>query len=448
MNRLFTFEEEDGLVFEVPLPPKIERAIRLTGLGLTLRRLSADEERYDPTGSFFESVVTLPNHAATALKELTGFHADELIGGGYGGSIGYQLSVDGGTSWLALDDTLPAWVPAVGPFAGVYVSAALVEEFIAAAPLQPVRQIRVRARLSPSADGKRRPALRAVAIDLEYDYDFQTDLARSVKHHVEALVRVRSRWVDNVTGGTTVVVDSGMTVSAPVEVYNLTTDPDRTTNLFVVVAPDGKTVTFAPAQTGKVEVNYVGRPKVFIAAEENYQLGTIPAVLIDVPTVTDRPEHAASATNEAEYDVNRRTFEARRRNRRSIFDVQVTLGCQATFKEIALALSDAVEKALDPRRRIVSEAIGERYAILAPVTKTRVDQVAQSLFVTNVALRLGGHAWLRPEYDVLTVSKKVITTVRPADGPEADVPAEGPSATVGGAAGLGLLEQFVQEDQS
>lgn len=429
MNRIFTFENGADLTFDPVVSPQIERAVRLCGAGLTLRKLNAAETAYDPTGLYKEGVVTLPNHRAVAMTELTGFHADELTSGSFGGSLGYQLSTNNGATWRTWDTMTLTWAPAVGPLAGVYASKDVVEEHIGALGLTPQREFRIRVKLTPTADGKKRPMLTAIVVDLEYDYEFETDVVRSLKHHLEGLVRTRLLWVDQVTAATTVVVDLGMTVRGPVRVYNLTTDPNRTANLFTAIMPDGKTVTMAPAQTGKIEVNYFGEPKVFISAEENYQLGAIPAVLINMPTVVDRPEHGASAAPIEEYDVNRRTFASRRRFRRSIFDATITLSCQAQLKHIALAMADAVEKALQPYRTILSEAVGEAFAVLSVGPKTQLDQVSRSLFVTNVALTLGGHAWLRPEYEAVPVTREVVVAVRPAD-----------PIQVGGAAGTGFTE--------
>lgn len=426
MNRIFTFETQDELTFVVPALPKIERAVRICGEGITLRRLDPLEEHYDPAGRGFESVVTLPNHKANALKELTGFRADEFTTGSFGGSIGYQLSNDGGATWLTFDTALPGWVPAVGLFATVYVSQAVVEKNAGTFPLLPVKQFRIRVQLKPNASGSKRPLLKNAVVFLEYDYDFEVDLARSLKHHLEALVRVRMTWCDQLSAASTIAVDSGLTVGGPVKVYNLTTDPDRTTDLFVSVALDGKTVTFSPAQTGQIEVSYFGIPKVFIAAEENYQFGSIPAVLINVPTITTRRD---LDTLIKEYDTNRETFVSRSRPRRTLFDAAVVIGCQAQLKHMALALADAVERAIDPHRSVLSEAIGETYAVLSVGPKAQLDQVVRSLFVTNVPVTLGGKAWLRPEFVEVDVAREVITTVRPAD-PE----------QIGGSAGLGFSE--------
>lgn len=219
MNRIFTFEDATGLEFEVPVPPKIERAFRLCGQAVTLRKLALDETSYDPLGKYVESVVVLQNHKANALKELFAFRADEVLEGGQaGGEIGYQLSNDGGATWLALDTAGPAWVPAVGAFATVYEDQLDVSRYIGTFPLTPQKQVRIRARLTPTANGRRRPELRAVVLSVEYDYDFQEDLARSLKHHLEPLVRVRMKWVDNAVAAVVVVVDSGLIVGGPVEV--------------------------------------------------------------------------------------------------------------------------------------------------------------------------------------------------------------------------------------
>lgn len=433
MNRIFTFEREEDLTFETPLPMKVERAVRLTTrkcTALTLRRLNSDETAYDPGGKYFETRVVLPNHKANALTELTGFRADEFTTEEFGGSIGYQLSNDDGVIWRTFDTGSMSWVPAVGLFLDVFVSQATVEARIGVFPLTPAKQLRIRVKLTPSVDGSKRPLLRNAVVYTEYDYDFVEDLARSLKHHLEKTVRVRTRWVENATAAPTIVVDSGLRVSGPVRVFNLSTDPDRTIDLFVAVNPDGKTVVLSSAQTGKVEVNYFGIPEVFLAAEENYQLGTIPAVIVTEPTITNR---RGLDELDVEYDINRETLLARRRAHRTHFDANIVLLCQAQLEHLAGSLGDAVEKALWPSRAILSEATGELFSILNVGPKAQVNQSTRSLFVRNVPTTLGGKAWLRPEYVELHVAEKIITTVVPASEEQ-----------TGGAAGDGFVEVVPQ----
>ena len=65
---------DDGLIFETPIPPETaERAVLLPDIGLTLRRLDAAKTKYDPSGTYFETIVELPNWKAEAITELYGF---------------------------------------------------------------------------------------------------------------------------------------------------------------------------------------------------------------------------------------------------------------------------------------------------------------------------------------------------------------------------------------
>jgi hypothetical protein len=423
MIRLFDFEVQEELTFETPPPGKIERACRIGTMchrpsqGLTLRRLTDDEMAYDSAGKFFETVVILPNHKGTAIRALTGFRADELLSGQFGGAIGYQLSNDDGVTWRAFDTISSSWVPAVGAFASVYVNSAVVEEFIDLFPLTIQRQVRIKVRLTPSLGQKKRPVLRAVVLQLHCDYDFLDDVARSLKAHLEGTTRVRLRWVENLSAAATLVVDSGLRVAGPVEVFNLTADPGKTMNLFVSVLPDGKTVTLSGPQTGKVEVNYFGIPDVFISADQDYQTGKVPTVLINNPTVVDRPRDAASATNESEVEVNRGKKEARVRHRRNIFDANIVIACQAPFKHVSLAMADAVEKAFHPRRKVRSLSIGELLSVVTVGPKAQLDQVTRGLYVTNVPCLLNGHAWLRPEPELVPIAEEITLTLRRASGP-------------------------------
>lgn len=382
----------ERVTIELPvLPAMVERAVLICNFrGLQLRRLNADETAFELLGKYRPAKVVLENFKANALAELYGFQAQEITTGDFGGSVGYQLSNDNGTSWLVWDDAFSAWVPPIGD---VFMSAALVDRRIPQFPLTSARQLRVRVLLTPTADGKKTPKLDRVTFYVEHQYDFQEDLVRSLKHYLEQRIQVSAKFYDEAASPvTTVTVEVDWAqVLEPIRVYNLTTDPDRTANLFASVL--GKVITLAAPQVGALEVAFVGVPKVFIAADEDFQLSTIPSIVINVPTIVERRE-LRNGNGEVDRATERR--EARTRVGRVFFDATTLLGCQSALKREALVMADAIVRIMSQDRVVPSEAIGEDMTVVTALPVSQADQVGRALYASNVSVALGGKAWLAP----------------------------------------------------
>lgn len=418
-----------NLIFEAPmLPATVERAFVHPQFGLTLRRLNQAETSFSSAGKYRETVVELPNWSLEGLAELFSFDVLEAIEPFIEGQdpldrarIGYQLSNDGGTTWLLWDDGSSAWVPAVGVLDGVYNDLDTVDKHIPAFPtLTLPRQIRIRVRLTPGASGRQRPLLRTTGICYESRLNLYEDVTRSLKRYVDGAIRLPKVFIAELTGGTSVTIPTSssdpsvqpselgydVTVAEPITVYNLTTDPNRNQNLFGSLGGVGnRTITFLGAQTGKVEINFVGIPEVFIGAEEFFQLSKIPSVVITF----DRLEQYGLIRTEqqaVEKSIARRV--ARIRPPRVPYLLFCSVRVQSSLKHEALLMKDALSRILDKGDVFTSVAIGDHYCVMSQTAQVAEDQVAKGLFVGNVTLKILGKVWLKAATEVPLVEKVVM----------------------------------------
>jgi len=201
------FQHVDDFTFQPPLVVAgATRACLVDGKGLQLRRMSQDETEFNPAGQYLESWVEFPNWQASGLESLYGFRTNEVLSGqtgptSYGGSVGYQLSNDGGGTWLYHDGT--SWTAAGF---NNWSSWSLVDEYLPDFPLTADKQIRLRVRLTPSANGYSTPYLNGVTVYADLEYDFQDDLLRSMKRWLERHVWVDAQYFEQVpqstSGGT------------------------------------------------------------------------------------------------------------------------------------------------------------------------------------------------------------------------------------------------------
>jgi len=401
-----------GMEFEVPMPPKTaERAVVLPEVGLTLRRLDAGETRYDPSGRYLETRVALPNWEPGGIESLFGFESiagvDPVIRGQTDADkaqVNYQVSVDGGVTWLTWDGM--AWVEATGVLADVFVAAITVDQRIPLLPLAFPRQIRLRAKLTPGASGRQRPVLRRTNIFHTVRLDLYEDVTRSIKRHIDGQIRVPMFFIaEGLIGATDIAIPTGSSdpatagagepgydvqVIEPVRVFNLTTDPGRLINLFGGLV--GRTVSFVGPQTGKVEVQFTGVPEVFIGAEEFFQLSKIPSVVVVADRVEDY-DLINTFAPERERSIGR--GEGRLQPARVPYNIFVSVRVQSSLKREALQMKDAISRILYKGDEFRSVALGDHYCVLDQQSQVEEDRVAQGLFVGNITLRILGKVWLK-----------------------------------------------------
>ena len=375
-----------------------ERAAVVCGRGIQLRRMLPDELKFSPAGTYWESYATLPDYRANALTGLYGFQVQKELEGGkdsdlFGGSVAYRLSNDGGATWLVYDAGTSVWVSAVGAFAGTWMTEDEVDLRIQSFPLTDERRIRTRVRMTPATGGKRTPLVKRVTLFVSFDFDFQDDVLRSLKHHIEREMRVRTTWTVDIVNQDRVEVEHKWEVLyAPCTAYNLTTDPGRTTNLFSSI--DGKGVRLTSIQTGQIEVKVFAQPEVFIAAEDFFEIAVIPSVVINAPQVKERRD---LRNGNGEFDIALQRGTAKEWFSRVYFEVSARISSQSPTKLEAVEMGEALNRALTHYRTVLSEATGETMAVHSATPFSAAHRVATGLFVNEFDVALFGKNWLRPD---------------------------------------------------
>jgi hypothetical protein len=184
-------------------------------------------------------------------------------------------------------------------------------------------------------------------------------------------------------------------LSGPAEVYNLTTDPGRTTNLFAGFIPGG--IQMVSNQVGMIEANFMARPPVYIAAEEFMQLASIPSIVVQLVNVKERRDLRFGPP---EMDFNVQRMKAMANMPRVWFDAEFRVITQSDLMAEATRMSDAVDKALTHHQFVMSQQTGETMPIPYATPITPSNRIAQGLYVREYSCTLFGKAWLRNDLAV------------------------------------------------
>jgi len=425
------FKNVDDIELQPPIHAGGASRICITNtFGLQLRRLKDDESGYWPVGKYKESWAVLPNWKAEGIVSLFGFGTEVQTSGSdrsdkFGGSVGYQLSNDDGATWLWHNGT--TWV-----FAGSndWNTEHEVDMYIRNFPLTNEKQVRIKVRLSPSADGDATPSLKRVTIYADLAFDFQDDLLRSMKHWLERYCWIRAQYFvqipQPVSGAAGSCPPSGPSdvimledkkweeLSEPASVYNLTTDPNRSTNLFAGFVAGG--IQMTSPQEGYIEANFMARPPIYIAAEEFVQLASIPSVVVQLGSVKERRDLRIGNLID---DISKANMDAKTHLSRVWFDAQFRISCQSDLKAEATRLSDAVNEALSYHRFVRSLATGETMPVPVDTPLNPAHRVAQGLFVREYTCTLFGKTWLRRDATVdRTLAREIRFLFHPVGGLE------------------------------
>lgn len=354
---------------------------------LQLVRLNADESDYSPYGDYRATTCILPRYYAQGL---TGIYAFKDLRSG-DGTIGYQFSNDGGLTWLTYDS---GWVPAIGALENTYISVETADANIQTFPITEDKSFRIKVYLEPGNGGKSTPELHQIIASMTLDYDYQDDFLKSLMIHLENNMRVRVTLFADITNSNIATPEHQWDgFLDPIEVYNLTTDPNRTTNIYNGLYNNGFELT--SKQTGRIEINAYARPTVFISAPEAWmELSKNPAVIINDNQIQKMGEFSYGE-DEIEYHFSE--FKARKSPSRVYYRINSTISVQSSLKHVCEALSDALERALNQYQYIHSYGSGEYYKVLSPTPITLSNRVAIGLFTKDYSSTIFGRAWLRPD---------------------------------------------------
>ena len=378
---------------EFTFAPPVNRWPRacLNDSSLHLVRLNGTESDYSPSGTYRETIVEFPRYYANGL---TGFYAFKHIASG-DGTIGYQFSNDGGQTWYTYTTT---WVPATGGNATVYLSESEADAHIQTFPVTEDKSFRLRVRLTPGTNGSSTPILHQVILSVTLDFDYQDDFLKSMMIHLEDNVRVRvTLYYDAKHTNIAAPEHQWGNFVSPVEMYNIDTDPNKTTNLFksIQADPAGCAFEMTSKQTGRIEIHTFAVPTVYISSPEAWmELSKSTAIVINDNNIKKMGE-ICYGEDETEYHYTE--FKARQSPSRVYFKINSTVSVQASLKHEAEALADALERALNQYQYIHSYGSGEFYKVLDPTPITLANRVALGLFTKDYSSTIFGRAWLRPD---------------------------------------------------
>ena len=355
---------------------------------LHLVRLNGDESDYSPSGIYRATTCILPKYQAQGL---IGFYAFKHVAEDNGGFIGYQVSNDGGITWFTYSG---GWVPAVGALSNIYASSLTMDQNIPSFPVTDDKSLRLKVYLEPGPNGKTTPRLHQVIVSMSLDFDYQDDFLKSMLIHLENNVKTRVSLFADIRNTNIAIPEHAWDgFVEPIKIYNLSTDPNRTTNLYKSLYDKGFELT--SKQTGRMAIECFAKPTVYIASPEAWmELAKNPAIIINDVNVKKMSE---ICYGEDEIEFHYSDWKARKSPSRVYFKINCTTTVQASLKHECEALSDALERALNQYQYIHSYGSGEFYKVLEPTPIPSSNRVALGLFTKDYASTIFGRSWLRPD---------------------------------------------------
>jgi hypothetical protein len=275
-----------------------------------------------------------------------------------------------------------------------YISVDDADRYIQTFPVAEDKSFRMKVQLTPGSSGSTTPILHQVILSTTLEFDYQDDFLKSMMIHLEENVRVRCTLYADVRNTNIATPEHPWDgFFNPVMIYNLDTDPNRTTNLFRAIHDNGFELT--SKQTGRLEVQTFARPPVIISAPEAWmETSKSTAVIINDNSIRKMGE-ICYGEDEVEYHYT--AFKARQSPSRIYFKVNSTISVQSSLKHECEALSDALERALNQYQYIHSYGSGEYYKVLEPTPITLSNRIAVGLFTKDYTSTIFGRAWLRPD---------------------------------------------------
>lgn len=347
--------------------------------GATLRRVGPSylyERDADlQAEAIFETEVVAPRE----LREL--YSLEVVFGEGqkpktWNTAVSLQVSTDNGVTYLSW--TGAAWeAQAVN---GEYTSLENFNEYLDQLTWVHPGQIKFRVRLVLLNDAA--PALKYLKLGVEFnqDYDTFTDLFGTLKQLGQALEINITRRTKLLQAANTFVIDSEYAVSSVIKVFNLTTDPDRNTDLFNDYAADTKTVTLTGQQAADSVLLYVFRaqvPTLVARADEIIEVTDLPKNVFYLDVVEDEFNRASGLEVATRQGVTERT--ARTRVIAPVRNVPVRLQHWGTRQRDCLQWVRAISKRLADGLALLGS--GHSVQAIEIVPARVISHAAQSFFV-------------------------------------------------------------------
>ena len=377
--------------------------IIVDGAGIKLKRETVTGPfSYDPNALYVSAgaYIEFPELKASGLASVWSFH---ISGSANDGTVDCQLSGDGGATWLYYDEAGAAWAAA-----GVadWTLPSKVREHITTFPIGggTERSIALRLRLRPDTTRTKTPVVTRVWFNVEYDHDAVIDVMRTVRRFIDSNVRPRLYTKEAADGSGTVTINTDYVVddALGIQVYNLTDDPGRGTDLFAAYNAGTKLVTLSAAQdVGDVlYIAYRGNPPVYLTADEYFYKSEVPAITVEFTGFVDE-----DLSGNSMFEVNQSTKIARERHGPRYLNLDMNIVCTDKDQERSRLLTKEV-------RRIFHEeqCISLATANIWPVANVSGVRPRPNLASGVYSPSLTASLWVREEYEAYTQSA-LITTI-------------------------------------
>jgi hypothetical protein len=370
---------------------------------LRLRRTNPVTGLWDPVGVYTTGSLQLETWRPTALRAFLGFCAFVEVDTAAGDFVQFRLSTDEGVTALFWDGA--AWrAPADDTEWNDEVE---VDEGIGSFPID--CSFTTIVRLVTGA-GSSTPTFEGYHVFWEARYDPTEDLLRSIHTKITSEVSVNAEFTTELVDPTVVVdlVDLVWSINSPVEVYHLTDDPCRRTNL--LASYTATTVTLVSAQTGPIVVQFRGTPRsVHVASSDaDFELQSLPAVVIQLVGQNRVRDFLVPYFEEplrSRGEVLLRSTPARH-------TYVVRIACPAQYSLHDKKLADAVRRAFDEREWVRLLALDEDATLVGLETVGQTDRLPDQVFMRIVDVSVSVLEWL-PHYRAVPMVTQIVARFRP-----------------------------------
>jgi hypothetical protein len=343
---------------------------------------------YHPQGDYTEELFQLdPLIRMELLDSFFGIECvrDDALGDA---GVGFQISVDGGTSYLSWDGA--AWTEDALRFS----SPLTVEEFVSQLPVGGAPVLGLKMRLE--AVGGETPIVQKIVLLYEMEdrttlYGFQEDLERTLRRVVEDRVRVPIRGDIRSNGSAAIPVPTPMqTIQTVTGVYDLAADPGKQNNL--LSGWSGTTITLTgPVASGTVlHVLGTASPVVILGAEPDYEESTLPFIYVDTIDIEENRFFRFAKVAEINYvDAIARVRFAPVRQR-----AMFLLRCAAGRRFDSVRIADAVKSAFQRDEGFRAIGSGQKIICLSFTPITGSDRIVDSMYEKLVSMTVEGWDFL------------------------------------------------------
>jgi hypothetical protein len=356
--------------------------------GAWLRRADSGGS-YSAKGAVSASAIfTLPEWKPRALVSMHGAELDAETNDGALGTVRFRVSRDGGATFLFWNGS--DWVTPADDTEWNDIES--LNEGLPNLTFLPLSGKTLTPRVKLTSFENSTPRFLKLSVHYEATFDFEDDIKLTLKHYIENGLQARIRYREAAeTASVQLTVESDFTIAGVESAFNLTKDPQRTTNIFSHRVGTTVHLSATPTAGDILEAILLCTAPVFIAVDEDFQVSHNPAVIIMNPRLEELRE---MRLGDRKLEPNVATYVAKIRNRPVWNSVTTRVVCQAKREHEALAMAQALARLFQYHRSVTSEANGEALLVtdLVPVEDTTV--MGTGVHAKTTSFNVSGRFWL------------------------------------------------------